>query len=213
MHQEQQRYRRRFNEKVPSTRDQIKIGFFVFVPRKHTEQEQTTNKLAIIAEEPYEVAFLGALTVTMNVKLKIEWLLRSRTVQSSILVSDTLAILNSVNQAPPNSRTSHKKRSLQPFATQPHTGGATPENVIHRIIDYDIAKDQSPRYRAQWYGYGSEDDTRESIPYFPRSHIMRFHHLRNLPLPPAALLNQSQVDQAWAPRHIRRNRFDTRPSS
>lgn len=120
----------------------------------------------------------------------IKRIFRNRIAQSPNTASNTPIILNDTSQviADSNARSSHKVNS-----PQPNTGDATPEYVIDRIIEYNIANDQSLLYRVQWYGYGPEDDTWEPTAHFPRSHNVRFHHLHNFSQSPAALLSQIQV--------------------
>lgn len=177
-------------QKMHKTKQELKREPFVFVHRVHTQQRQTTYNLSPVADGPYEVASLDASTVTIKDGPNIDQVLRNSIAQLPIIAFGTLAILNDASQviANSNARTFYKKKFTPAGYRRHHS-----EYVINCIMDYGIAKDRSPLYHVQSYRHGPADNSRELMTHLPWRHVVRFHHLRSLPLPPAAIHSQSQV--------------------
>lgn len=167
------------------------LGPFIYVYQTHIQQRQTAHRLSAIADGPYKVAPLNASTVIIVNRPNIERVSRVCIAQSPITASGTPVNLDDASQTTTNSnaRTSPSKNSaLLDF------GDALPEYCIDLIIDYVIAHHQSPHYRVQGYECEPENDTSERIIHPPKKHIVCFHHIHDLSLPPAGLLSQTQID-------------------
>lgn len=187
---EQHKYQRCLIARERPTKEQLKIGSFIFVYCSHTQHGQITPKLCLTVNRPYEVMSLKASTVTTKDGPNIKRVFRDRIAQSLITASCPPVILNDASQATVNS---NARTSFEQNSPQPDPGDVTSECFIDRRSDCGIVNDRSPLFRVQWYGYGPEDDTWEPVLHLSGSHIVHIHRLRNLPLLRTAIFNRSQV--------------------
>lgn len=89
MLREKRKYEKRFNNKVRPTRETLHPGVFVLFRREQAHRGESTHKLVIITDGPYEVASLDKSTVTIKIDDEIQRVLRNRVVRAPVFSTGT----------------------------------------------------------------------------------------------------------------------------
>lgn len=79
----QKKYQKCFKKRVRPSEGRLQIGFFVLTRPERAQRGKATQKLALIANRPYEVAFMDDTTVTVKIVFNIRRISRYSVVPSS----------------------------------------------------------------------------------------------------------------------------------
>lgn len=170
-------------------KDKLEVKLLLVLCRTHKPHKQAAHKLLRFVHRHYEVACADTSTVATEIGPSIKQSSHNRNAQSLITASGTPVILINAFQATVDNSLSHETGLLRPAVSQSDINDAAQEYIIDRIIDYDIAADQSSPGRVQRCGISFGDVTWQRIPHLSWSRIVRSHHLCKLFQPPAALVN------------------------
>jgi len=144
------------------------------VRKEYYSAAERKHKLAPIADGPFKVLAVDALTVTVQMADSTEKVSRDRVVEA------------------PNPG-SHDTEAFAPTQGRRQAPvSASREYVIDHLVSHGLDDDDNYMYKVRWYGYSSNEDTWEYPEGIPRSAILTFYNKHKLPIP-GGVLEKAQV--------------------